>query len=163
MTFQANVPGVQRRETPAHCEGGGKGGRRQGELLTLGYTEPNAMPRLDAFLAQPDTGLVDIRFSPRSRWYPEFNQAALLRRYGSLKYGHCRELGNVNYNKPGEPIELFTPEEGVRRVIRLLQSGCSVMLLCACKDYEHCHRKIAFDLIMAALASDETTESGTER
>lgn len=163
MTFQANVPGVQRVETPAHCEGRGKGDRRQGELLTLGYTEPDAMSRLDAFLAQPDTGLIDIRYSPRSRWHPKFTQAALLQRYGSLKYGHCRELGNVNYNKPGEPIKLYAPEEGVRLVIRLLQSGYSLVLLCACKEYEHCHRKTAYDLIMTTLASDETTESGTKQ
>ena len=132
---------------------------RQGELLTLGYTEPDALQRLDTFLAQSDTGLVDIRYSPRSRWRPVFNQAALIERYGPLKYGHCRELGNVNYNKPNEPIKLSAPEEGVRWVVRLLRGGHSVMLLCACKNYEHCHRKMAYDLIMAALARDETTES----
>ena len=51
---------------------------RLGTLHTLGYTEPNAQQRLDEFLAQPHTGLVDIRYSPHSRWRPEFNQAALL-------------------------------------------------------------------------------------
>jgi hypothetical protein len=59
----------------------------------------------------------------------------------------------VNYNRPGEPIKLLSPYEGARRVIRLLQSGRSLILLCACKHYERCHRKTAYDLIMAALAS----------
>ena len=64
---------------------------RLGELLTLGYTEPDACQRLDAFMDRPQTGLIDIRYSPRSLWYPEFNQKALLERYGTRKYGHCKE------------------------------------------------------------------------
>lgn len=122
-----------------------------GELLTLGYTEPDALARLDAFMERPDTGLVDIRYSPRSRWKPVFNQAALIERYGALKYGHCKALGNVNYNKPGEPMKLSDPFMGVRMVLQLLQGGRSLILLCACKDYERCHRKTAYDLIMATL------------
>lgn len=135
-----------------------------GELLTLGYTEQDAQQRLDDFMAQPDTGLVDIRYSPRSRWRPEFNQSALIERYGAARYGHCKALGNVNYNKPGEPIKLSDPFAGVRMVTYLLQGGRSLVLLCACKDYERCHRKAAYDLIMAALAltsaiNDKTAES----
>lgn len=130
---------------------------RLGELVTLGYTEPDAQQRLDAFMARPDTGLVDIRYSPRSRWRPEFNQAALIERYGALRYGHCKALGNVNYNKPGEPIKLSDPFMGTRMVIHLLQGGRSLILLCACKDYERCHRKTAYDLIVSALTSTGTT------
>ena len=95
---------------------------RLGDLVTLGYTEPDAQQRLDAFMATTGAGLVDIRYSPRSRWRPEFNQAALIERYGALKYGHCKALGNVNYNKPCEPIKLSEPFAGVRMVIGLLQS-----------------------------------------
>jgi hypothetical protein len=124
---------------------------RLGELVTLGYTEPDAQQRLDAFMARPDTGLVDIRYSPRSRWKPEFNQAALIERYGTLKYGHCKALGNVNYNKPGEPIKLLSPFEGIRMVIHLLQSGRSLILLCACKNYFECHRRTAYELIINTL------------
>src|SRR5512146_2013914 len=93
---------------------------RQGELVTLGYTEPDALPRLDEFMARPDTGLVDIRYSPRERGRPEFNQAALIKRYGALKYGHCKALGNVNYNKPGEPINLYEPYQGATMVTHMV-------------------------------------------
>lgn len=137
---QGNLPHESHYEPP-----------RLGSLLTLGYTEPKAQERLDAFLAQPHTGLVDIRYSPRSRWRPEFNQSALIERYGALKYGHCRELGNVNYNKPGEPIKLLEPERGIRQTISLLQNGRSLTLLCACKNYYECHRRIAYNLIITAL------------
>lgn len=130
---------------------------RLGELLTLGYREPDALARLDAFMARPDVGLVDIRYSPRSRWQPEFNQRALIERYGAIRYGHCRALGNVNYKRPDEPIKLLSPFEGVRMVLHLLQSGRSLILLCACQNYERCHRKTVYDLIMATLAELEVS------
>lgn len=120
------------------------------ELTSLGYTEPDAQAKLDAFMSRPGAILVDIRLSPRSRWKPEFNQRALIAKYGS-QYKHCRELGNLNYNNREQGIKLADPERGVARVIELLQSGHSVMLLCACKHYEQCHRKTAYELIMQAM------------
>lgn len=123
----------------------------QGTLETLGYMEDNAQQRLDAFLAQPHTALVDIRYSPRSRWKPAFNQRSLIERYGAIKYGHCKELGNVNYNKPNVPIKLYEPYQGAIRVARLIRSGYACILLCACKDYERCHRKVAYELIRDML------------
>lgn len=132
--------------------------QHHGAVLTLGYTEPDAMPRLATFLAKPQTILLDIRYSPRSRWRPEWNQRPLIERYG-VQYVHCRALGNVNYARPGEPIKLVDPEEGVRRVIRLVHNGYAVILLCACKTYERCHRKTAYDLILATLAKEDPTES----
>ena len=123
------------------------------ELFTLGYTEPDALKRLDAFLARSDAKLVDIRYSPRSRWKPEFNRGALIERFGASKYYHVKELGNINYNKSGEPIKLAEPEKGVEQVIKLLQQEKAIMLLCACKNYYFCHRKTAYDLIIASLVA----------
>lgn len=117
------------------------------ELTTLGYTEENAQQRLDEFMSKPDACLVDIRYSPRSRWLPRFNQAALIERYG-VKYKHCKALGNVNYNKPGESIKLSGPFAGAMMVTRLIRQGRPIILLCACKNYERCHRKIAYELIV---------------
>ena len=66
------------------------------KILTIGYTEPGAMFRIAEFMADEKARLVDIRLSPRSRWLPAFNKAALAEQF-SLKYGHCPELGNLNY------------------------------------------------------------------
>lgn len=124
-----------------------------GNLLTIGYTGQDAQQRLEALLAQPSTVLVDIRFKPRSRWRPEFNQAALMKRYGSHKYEHCQALGNMNYNRPGEPIKIWKPEEGVQQVIRFLRQRHTVILLCACKNYFQCHRRTAYELVVAAFSN----------
>ncbi|MGH2478078.1 MAG: DUF488 family protein, N3 subclade [Ktedonobacteraceae bacterium] len=120
-------------------------------ISTIGYTEPSAQERIDAFLAQDRARhiLLDIRYRPYSRWRPAFNHQALYERYG-VQYAHEQALGNVNYQ--GGPIALLDAAKGVELVLNLLRNGNTVMLLCACKDYERCHRKVVYELIIAALA-----------
>lgn len=122
-----------------------------GTLQTIGYTEQDAAQRIDAFLAQPKSGLVDIRYMPRCRWNAQWNKSALQAKYGRGKYVHERCFGNVNYNKPGQPIQLVNPDEQLNTVVNFLLSGGSLMLLCACKNYERCHRKVVYDLVMQAV------------
>lgn len=122
-----------------------------GRLETIGYTEKDAVQRIDAFLAQPRTGIIDIRYSPRCRWNARWNKNALLRTYGPTRYIHLKCFGNVNYNQPGQPIQLANPNERLSSVVNFLVSGASLMLLCACKNYETCHRKTVYDLLTQAL------------
>jgi hypothetical protein len=122
-----------------------------GKLETIGYTEKDAAQRLETFLAQPRTGLVDIRYSPRCRWDAQWNKSALQAKYGTRKYIHLRCFGNVNYNKPGQPIQLANPDERLASLVNFLLNDASLMLLCACKDYERCHRKTVYDLVMQAV------------
>lgn len=131
----------------------------RGTIQTIGYTEPDAMQRIATFLAREHTGLVDIRKKPASRWYPAFNKKALVEQF-SLKYGHCPELGNLNYKLEDREkgIVLADPDEGIRRVMRLLENGVDVLLLCACKDYEHCHRKVVYELLQAEIARIENAK-----
>ena len=121
-----------------------------GTLLTIGYTEPDAAQRIATFLAQPHTGLVDIRYSPRCTWDAQWDKSALQVTYGQ-QYVHERCFGNVNYRKKGGPIQLVNPDERLPVVVRYLMNGGSLMLLCACKDYEHCHRRTVYELVMSAV------------
>lgn len=129
----------------------------QERILPIGYTEPDAEQRIAEFLATSKKhGLVDIRLKPRSRWYQNFNLKALDQRYG-VQYGWCPELGNLNH-KPADRhkgIMLKDPEAGLRKVTSLLEQGYSIMLLCACKDYEQCHRKVVHEMLIQALAAIE--------
>ena len=122
-------------------------------LLTIGYLEKDASSAIDAFLAAARTVLLDIRKRKQSRWRPQFNKSALAGRYGA-QYAVCPDLGNLNYRPEDryKGIALVNPDEGVRLVAHLLDSGVSVMLLCACRDYESCHRKTVYDLVMVSLA-----------
>lgn len=129
------------------------------KLLTIGYTEPDAQARIGAFLAKEDACIVDIRWSARSRWRTAFNKRALQERYGD-QYVHCPALGNLNYQPEDQDkgIKIADPTVGVWRVLSLLRSGDDVMLMCACKNYETCHRKTVYELIMAALAQEVKSE-----
>ena len=122
------------------------------EILTIGYTELGAQERIDAFLKDESAVLVDIRFSARSRWAGQFGKGVLERRY-KKQYVHCPEFGNVNYRPEdrSKGIELAWPDLGLKRVMWRIQAGHPVMLMCACKDYGKCHRKVVYDLLMAEL------------
>jgi hypothetical protein len=127
-------------------------------LLTMGYAAPGSMERLEEFLSQEKVMLVDIRFSPRSRWCPAWNKKALIERTDG-RYLHVPELGNRNYNQLGKPIELAGPLESAREsLVSLLQEGFSVMLLCACKDYEVCHRKVVYELVVSSAVPEGMSE-----
>jgi uncharacterized protein (DUF488 family) len=124
-----------------------------GNLYTLGYAHPDATATLQAWMASgPKVLLVDIRYSPRSRWFPQWSQKALQATWGD-RYRHVKALGNVNYRLVGAPIQLADADAGIAWAVQALQAGYSLILLCACKDYERCHRKTVKKLIEDALAA----------
>ena len=119
-------------------------------ILTIGYTEPDAQARIDEFLADENAALVDIRLQPRSHWQPAFNKSALEARYPA-QYVHVEALGNVNYKDRARGIDLLDAKRGISQLVYLIAQGYPVMLMCACKDYERCHRKVVYELIMSEL------------
>lgn len=117
------------------------------QIVAIGYTEEQAQERIDAFLAQSTKHLlVDIRERPYSRWRPAFNQGALRTHYGE-QYRHIQALGNTNFSDPTKGIVIRNPDKGIFEVRMLLDAGYSLMLMCACKHYERCHRKVVVELI----------------
>ena len=129
-----------------------------GTLETIGYTEKDAAQRIDAFLTLPRSGLIDIRYSPKSRVDAQWTKEALQAKYGSKQYIHLPCFGNVNYRHRDQPIRLANPRERLDSVVNALLRGCSLILLCACKDYERCHRKTVYDLIMREVAQRQESE-----
>jgi uncharacterized protein (DUF488 family) len=79
--------------------------------------------------------VVDIRFRPQSR-LPMWRQAALLRVFGD-DYVWCQDWGSPNF-KAGPPHTMLDLDGGWE-TIRLIERP--VILLCACRDKETCHRK----------------------
>jgi uncharacterized protein (DUF488 family) len=120
------------------------------QLHTLGYAAPDAEQQLATLMADPSILLVDIRYNPRSRWRPQWNKKALQAAWGD-RYRHVQALGNVNYRLPDAPIQLLDADAGIQWAGETLQAGYSLILLCACRDYERCHRKTVKELIEAAL------------
>jgi uncharacterized protein (DUF488 family) len=111
-------------------------------VYLVGYTGSKP-ERIQGLVQELDATLVDIRFSPRSR-NPMWDQHALQAALGD-RYVHCQALGNANYR--GSGIKLVNFEEG-KRLIEA--SSRPVILLCACKDPEECHRTVVGAKLQAA-------------
>lgn len=118
-------------------------------IYTIGYT---GLSRADLVRAANalDLAVVDIRFRAGSR-KADWNKSALANALGD-RYAHIRELGNVNYRIPGSSVQFLDPATGIQRVADLLARR-SVILLYACADVQHCHRKPAADLLAASTGA----------
>lgn len=81
--------------------------------------------------------LIDIRYRPMSM-QPQWRKSALSQFFGG-KYHHMPEFGNVAYKQEGV-IQLQDPKRGVARLTGEFNQK-SVVLMCACREYEGCHRK----------------------
>ncbi len=114
------------------------------KVYPCGYAEH--APQIEALMQQdPSLLLIDTRYSPRSR-IPGWSEAALRRRFGEQYRSSGATLGNINYARGG-PIRLADPERGIAGLIRYLSEGYNLILLCGCKDYEHCHRRVIVELL----------------
>jgi uncharacterized protein (DUF488 family) len=124
---------------------------RRGTLHTLGYAHPDAAKQLERLMEQPHIILVDIRSTPRSRWFPAWNRNALAAKYG-VRYVWEQRLGNVNHKHRAAGIKLAEGHrEAVIEAAQRLAQGCSLILLCACKRARGCHRSRVARRIRRAL------------
>lgn len=102
-----------------------------------GYTgKPTRTPaQLLQLAVNLNASVVDSRYNPASR-VPHWNMRSL-RELLRSRYMWARAFGNSAYKDGG--ISLVDPQEGLRQVEN---SGVdTVIILCACGDGAHCHRK----------------------
>ncbi|EFH82739.1 DUF488 family protein [Ktedonobacter racemifer] len=116
------------------------------KVVEFGYAGAGGEERLHQLMQDEKAILCDIRLSPRSKWYPQFNGKALRETYGARYLWLGETLGNKNYNND-EGIVLADPERGITRLMAGLRKGYTLILLCACKQYESCHRHTVVDLL----------------
>jgi uncharacterized protein (DUF488 family) len=107
------------------------------QVYTLGYSG-RKLDEVKAFVDEKQAILFDIRYSPRSR-NPTWNEGNLRQALGA-RYKHIRALGNANYR--GNSVRIQDFDTGLQAITR---SGRPVILMCACKEYEHCHRSVLAD------------------
>lgn len=126
-------------------------------IYTIGYAgwKPE---ELKAQVDELGAMLIDIRYSPRSR-RPEWNREALRGLWGQnweRFYLHLVALGNRNY-KSGGAIELAAPEVGLKALAPVLRER-PIVLLCACRDADMCHRSVAADFLSERLGGIEVVD-----
>ncbi|GCE16996.1 DUF488 domain-containing protein [Dictyobacter kobayashii] len=116
-------------------------------LYPIGYAAPGSEDLVLSLMhSYPQALLLDVRLRARSRWFPAWNRRALETRWGE-RYIHELRFGNVNYQYPRRPIELADPDAVVPWAASLLLQGYHLLVLCACKDYARCHRKVVVERI----------------
>lgn len=110
------------------------------KIYTIGYTGKK-IEEIKKIVDDLGAVLVDVRFSARSR-APMWNKGNLEKVFGQ-KYMHLPEWGNANY-KSGGDIAIVNFERGRLTIDKL---AAPVVLMCACKDVETCHRCTLGDML----------------
>jgi len=116
-----------------------------GRVATLGYHQPQAWQLVTGMVTEQGWYLVDIRSSRRS--YLEEWSGSSLRRHFQQSYHAVPELGNLHDLQPDQPVQLADPATGLTTVTTWLEAGIDCLLLCACPDWRHCHRRLVATLL----------------
>lgn len=112
-------------------------------LYTYGYSGGGSLDDLGGYTAAGAV-ILDIRFSPNSRvpiWRKEHLEAVL-----RDEYRWVPALGNRDYRSPGS-IRIADLSAGLAIVDRYHDEGTPVVLLCACRDWQSCHRATVAEAI----------------
>jgi len=123
-------------------------------LYTAGYSG-SKVDDLNAYCDALGASLVDVRLNARSR-VACWNLTALKTAIGVNRYVHLTTLGNINYRNDG-PIELNNPEAALLPILMGLDCG-PLILVCACKHHEECHRTTAAAWLSKRLGPEVISE-----
>jgi hypothetical protein len=125
-----------------------------GSLATVGY----ASKRLDAerliqeaFAVNRKALLIDTRLVPSCRWDSRWQRSELEQRYKQRYQWKGKLLGNIHHYDPALPVQLANEEAGISWLVSWLERGVTLILLCACADYERCHRKVIYEKVKAQM------------
>lgn len=122
------------------------------QLIALGYAMRGSEKTLADLMKDGQTVLADIRDNPICTWSERWNQPALREAYPG-RYWPLRELGNANHADPAAGIRLNDPERGIALLVKALKRR-RVVILCACANFETCHRRTVVELADQAGVKD---------
>ncbi len=126
-----------------------------GRIATIGYYQPQAWQIVTRMVCEQGWFLVDIRADRRS-YLEEWSGSSLLRHFRS-RYLAVPELGEANQPASAHAIQLLDQTTGLAKVGLLLEAGFNCLLLCACPEWQRCHRRqVAQSLQQVYPALDAT-------
>ena len=118
-------------------------------VLPFGYSTPQAQERLAILMEDERTILVDIRYSTKSVRKPEWSGEALQQRYGN-RYLWIRDLGNENFFNGGD-IKIHDKDQGIPRLMKGIERGYKLIMLCTCQRYDTCHRRTVVEMLCSQM------------
>lgn len=125
------------------------------DIFTIGYVSYQPEEMVKALLSFGINCLIDVRSSPYSAYYTQYNREAFseeLKKQGILYRNYAYEFGARQ-----EDLRFFTKEgyldfskftqseqfqQGVQKIEKGIQMGYTFVLMCAEKDPMTCHRAI---------------------
>jgi hypothetical protein len=110
-----------------------------GRVATIGYHQPQAWQIVTRMLCEHSWHLVDI--SADRRAYLEEWSGGSLRRHFGYSYHPVPELGTLHDQEPDQPVQLADPASGLAIITTWLEAGIDCLLLCACPQWQHWHRR----------------------
>lgn len=119
----------------------------RGHIYTIGYGGLKSHEELEAIMKQHGISLlIDIRSKPHSRRWskdaPSWDKKDLQARFGA-RYVHYPDMGGLGFDS-GETEYLRwcrIAEIDIKRIEEIISSDTRVILMCAEKDPNRCHRK----------------------
>lgn len=127
------------------------------KIIPFGYSTSGAADRLDALMSDEQVMLVDIRESVKSIKKPEWSGDNLHTKYGR-RYLWIQSLGNINYFRHGAPIKIRDLDAGLPRLVKGLERGYTLILLCSCARYESCHRRVVVEALQKVMSDVEVEQ-----
>lgn len=124
------------------------------KIYTIGYTTFDIDNFIKELKEHKITCLVDVRSSPRSSYYKDFNSDVLesrLKNEGILYRNYAFEFGARQEDKSLYPngyldFEIFSKTDNFKQGVKKLENGIKLnqtfALMCAEKDPYNCHRCI---------------------
>ena len=109
-------------------------------IYTFGYSG-QSFDEFSARVAALDALVVDIRLVPQSRFSPPWRKANLEKVFKE-NYLHVGALGNKGFKE--KRMDIADLDTGLA-IVEAIEEN--LILLCACKDIEKCHRKIIADAL----------------
>jgi uncharacterized protein (DUF488 family) len=135
-------------------------------VFTIGHSTHPRGRFIELLRRHGITALCDVRSRPYSRMNPQFNREELERALSAHTIAYrflgrelgarsddpaCYKGGKVRYDRLAE-TDLF--KDGLKRVLRGLEEGFRVALMCAEKEPLECHRTILVARHLVALGLD---------
>ena len=123
------------------------------KIIEFGYANRGSEGLLRSLMDDQKTLLIDVRRTPYCEWSTAWQQDTLKSLYSDRYKFAGAYLGNKNY-KNRKPIELMNEKVGIPGLLRYIDEGYTVVVMCGCKGYKDsegewvCHRAAICDKVL---------------
>lgn len=107
----------------------------------VGYSKHGTEQSLESIMLDEKVHLIDTRHKAYSR-IPWATGDALNAKYGHRYHDAGKYLGNINHKSKDGPIQIANLALGIKGLCQHIDKDETLVLLCGCKEYEKCHRKV---------------------